>query len=293
VGDNHYNTRSGKEAIMATPLFSFFEQHNPVRALQWRWNRACWLAKRYRYAPRCQDDPQTLQAFRFIRAMNAYRTAASRNQARKDFPDHAAAHAIYRTDNRTRLAVECRVLARESTEEIAHELSLPVSVVAAYEDVFFDVRSRLAARDWIILRALGRPYVNIKGEPNVGAIARLFSFMGGPLIVREVLPRLLDGSLLSSLPLDLSTPSGALTLQLRMAVEALTMPTDGKTAIQLFRALIFLQPFMEPETNVLDWKGVPAATVSDLPADFFQKVAESTVPAVNAPAMLPQIREVA
>ena len=175
---------------------------------------------------------------------------------------------------------------------IAHELSLPVSVVAAYEDVFFDVRSRLAARDWIILRALGRPYVNIKGEPNVGAIARLFSFMGGPLIVREVLPRLLDGSVLSSLPLDLSTPSGALTLQLRMAVQALMMPTDGKTAIQLFRALIFLQPLME-ETNVLDWKGVPAATVSDLPADFFQKAAESTVPAVNAPAMVPQIREVA
>jgi hypothetical protein len=166
------------------------------------------------------------------------------------------------------------VLARQSVEEIASALSLPVSVISLFEDLYFDVRSRLSARDWVIMKAVGRRYVTASGDPDVKTIARLLAFLGGPLIVAEVLPRLLDGSALSSGPLDPDTTCGRRALQLRLIVQALTMPTDGKTAMGLFAVQAYLSSALEPEPNVLDWHGVPAAIVPDLPEGVFQKIAE-------------------
>jgi len=65
-------------------------------------------------------------------------------------PGHWYAHALYHSaDAETRSLVEARILARESDEQIAARLGTLPEAIAVYEKLFYDVRDRLACRDWV------------------------------------------------------------------------------------------------------------------------------------------------
>jgi hypothetical protein len=93
-------------------------------------------------------------------------------------------------------------LAGQNTPAIADRCGLPGEVVDNFHDLFFAVRPHLEARDWIMNRVIGRKaHIGLQ-ESDKADLLRLYGFLGGPLVVDDLLnyfacpptmPRTLDG----------------------------------------------------------------------------------------------------
>jgi hypothetical protein len=148
---------------------------DPRRDPAWRWARAD------RGPGIGGTDPTVRMARRYRRAWEACRTDADRQWLAARMPDLFAAHALYRDPaGRARAAVELRVLADQPAADVARAGGLPVTVVETFEAVFFDVRSRLAARDFI-----GGVVAGTGGDDT--AWRRWLAYVGGPAVVDDLL----------------------------------------------------------------------------------------------------------
>jgi hypothetical protein len=100
-----------------------------------------------------------------------------------------AAQAMWEApDRRHRWELEARLLARQSTNTIAASMRLSVDVVEAFAAVFFDVRPRIQASDWIFLQAIGGPAcTNFASAEQPGAIWKYVGYVGGPIALEAVL----------------------------------------------------------------------------------------------------------
>jgi hypothetical protein len=76
-----------------------------------------------------------------------------------------------------RSEAEARILAGQSDEEIAKRLSLSAESVFWFEAAFFQVRDRLASRDWVILKTIG-PGIWV-GSPDVWSVWKAVAYFGG------------------------------------------------------------------------------------------------------------------
>jgi hypothetical protein len=130
------------------------------------------------------------------------------------------------------LLVEARLLARQTSEDIARLTGVAVDIVDAYERFFFACRDRLGARDWILCQAI---YKNGDGlpEPKTAVVFKSFAYFGGPRIVDAVAPYLVGGQALFEPGLDLSTASGRREQMVRLAVASYLLPDDEKTRRRL------------------------------------------------------------
>jgi hypothetical protein len=70
------------------------------------------------------------------------------------------AQKIWKTDNSTRRLLDAYLLTNESFNDVAKACSLSESEVQAYHELFFDVRPKLAARDWIATQVIRRSLLN-------------------------------------------------------------------------------------------------------------------------------------
>jgi hypothetical protein len=68
-----------------------------------------------------------------------------------------AAADVFEANGEARWAVEAALLARLSDEQSGSKVGLASATVGMYEAVFFDVRARLDAADWITWHVFGGP----------------------------------------------------------------------------------------------------------------------------------------
>lgn len=177
----------GTEAIAGYP----FQRPNPLRPLPWRWQRALYLTAANRRLVPGRDDAPTVAAARFLAARRAGRDRAA---LERNWPGLQAARALVEAgDPRQRWEVEARLLSGTDDEAIAARCDLAPAAVRWYERLFFHVRDRLAAHDWIAARALGPGLWHGFSPYDLGGIWRAFGYHGGSLVLDVIIPLTWNG----------------------------------------------------------------------------------------------------
>jgi hypothetical protein len=103
---------------------------------------------------RSRDDRQVQRAYRFIKRLRKLDIKAE-ERLRNDYPDIYEAFKIYDDpQSGTRWVFEASVMADRPIPEMAQYLRADPVVLEMYEALFFDVRSALENRGWIIANVL-------------------------------------------------------------------------------------------------------------------------------------------
>jgi hypothetical protein len=135
------------------PHYPQYQQHNPSRPPAWRWQRANQLVESGRYYRSGRDDAETGRAIRHLRARRDTRWRRGLKVLASD-PSVTEAANLWKRAGLTRWLLEARLLTPLSLLEIGRLAGLAPETVQAYEALFFNVRDRLAARDYIYVSVL-------------------------------------------------------------------------------------------------------------------------------------------
>ena len=157
------------------PSYFRYFTSSPRREPHWRWEVSNNFL-RYSQDVRIVADPWLLTAW------NVRRTPSSPPGTRGFYA--RAARDIWLDNSQIRWELEARILLNQSRQEIADVMVLPAKVILAYERLFFDVRERLAAKDYIV------GYVLKRQEPltpqHVGRIWAFFAYFGGVFVLEDL-----------------------------------------------------------------------------------------------------------
>ncbi|TMJ00831.1 MAG: hypothetical protein E6G97_18020 [Alphaproteobacteria bacterium] len=82
-----------------------------------------------------------------------------------------------------RFVLEARVLANQPAEVIAGKMHTTPEVVFWYEKLFFDVRSNLHRRDWLVNRVLGPSFHRGVKAREFDLLLKLYALTGGPAVI--------------------------------------------------------------------------------------------------------------
>ena len=130
--------------------------------------------------------------------------------------------------------MQARLLARRTFDQIALVSGLTAGTIESYEGLFFNVRDRLDARDWIVARAIGTT-TSEDSTLDRGALLKSFAYFGGPDVLRSVAPYVLGEQDPFGPPLDLTTPQGRSEQVARLAVAIHLLPHDATSVTKLLR----------------------------------------------------------
>ena len=137
-----------------------------------------------------------------------------------------AAYEVWAADQMPRWLVEAQLLTPRTLDEIATECALAEPVVHAYAELFFDVRSRLQARDWVMSLAVRSHPMNDFAGPQPAGLWKFFAFTGGELVLDVVvavtLNRPLPEWLRSQFTTNPRVEEQRLRLKVKLAIAALT-----------------------------------------------------------------------
>ncbi|MFO0822526.1 MAG: hypothetical protein U0792_05300 [Gemmataceae bacterium] len=202
---------------------------NPLRPLDWRWQRAAHLVRSGRhYAPR-RDDPQIGAAMRYQRLWNRTSTENRPAVLARTFPELHRAQELHKQGGNLRAELQARILARQPLDDSAACLGLSVGVVEWFEALFFQVLDRLCYRDWVVLRVI-RWWTF---DPNKGrdseTLLRAYAYWGGVAALEATLPYLLGNQSQQAPVMDLNTPEGRLDRSIRLSILVDSLPLTGKT----------------------------------------------------------------
>lgn len=212
-------------------LYAEFQHRNPARPLDWRWDRASHLVEENRPLSARYDDPETLRAARYLKALNRCQTDRQRAAVAHRYPDIATAHQLHSDGGASRWITEARFLARQTVDEIAGCASVPVSAIVAYESLFFNVAGALDATGFILARTMRKVVRWEVWEEDVDVILKLLAYSGGPVVLDAVIPFVLTPDMdLTVLPDD----QRLLGERVRRFVTVLTMPINNNTVGKLF-----------------------------------------------------------
>ena len=170
-------------------------------------------------SPAARDDGQVREAVRFYRALQ--RRGDDRAQAKLSgkMPSLYQAWQLYQEPSWEAWVLEAHLLAGEETRVIAQKCGLHVDVVDVYHDVFFDVRDRLRAHDWVLCRVIGPRVSQRFRESDRDVLLKLYGFLGGPLVLDGLVEYLQDPDIALP-PLDGLDQAGLGDLHLRLAIRA-------------------------------------------------------------------------
>ena len=216
-----------------------FAQERSGRRPKWRFDLAEELYACGHAAPSKSVDPQFAELVRFHRALKQAATEVDYEKVRLRHPALVDASELYEENGLSRWTLEARVLAGQTTAEIAELLRLSVETVAMYEAAFFDVRDRLEAPYWIVGKALGPQYHEKLEAGRVDVVLKTFAYHCGPGILEVLLNEVVDShGRLKPLELqNLHTPEGRSTARAQFAVAAMTGPSEPKHFQELFGIL--------------------------------------------------------
>lgn len=196
-----------------------YEKNHFNRSPSWRFDRACRLVENgSRLDPR-RDDRLTLRAAMYVCVLcSSDRQEEINASLQRDYPELHAAHRLHDHGGDPRWELEARLLARQTSREIAEAIPLDASVIDAYEATFFNVRDRLDATDWVAGKVIGpgprRGFAN-----DLPGLWKAVAYAGGPLPL-EVVMACTSASPKHRFPADLLNRA-------RRLVEVLMLPADA------------------------------------------------------------------
>lgn len=176
-------------------------QHSPYRPVTWRYDRIMELVRKegkYKFPIKGVDDDMITNGFRFIsqweKITEQYDDPAIRQDFLADlFADNPYLYYAYDIflkggDDKTRAALEARILARQDYRRIADALCLfSPDVVMWYENLFFNVKDRINSVDYIsrqvITPIIGKGLTNVTQEIS----AKFFGYFAGETMLEYVL----------------------------------------------------------------------------------------------------------
>jgi hypothetical protein len=164
---------------------------NPARPPSWRWRRAVDLADRGLIGG---DDGWVNRGVEFLTRLRDCRDDTDHDRVARQFPDVAAAHALFTSGYRlTRGGLEGRLLAGLTDDEVAATCGLTAAAVGAYHALFFDLRGGLSAPNWVALHAIGSKVFDGLTEADADVILRRAGFLCGAGMVDLLLRYYRDG----------------------------------------------------------------------------------------------------
>jgi hypothetical protein len=176
-------------------------------------------------------------------------------------------------DPRLRSELEARVLAGQTPVAIAALCGLPPEVVEAYEALYFNVRDRLGAADYISAIVIG--LVPHEGLSTTDSLLKAFAFGHGPHVLNAVIAVLDAGELAGGGATSAKTADAKL---IGMAIAARTIPVTSKTALGLIRLQARLLEFERgAAADVVNNRPI-RATVEPWPAPAIGEGAGRAVP---------------
>lgn len=168
---------------------------NLKRAPSWRWLRAMEIDGGGFKATRALDGAD---GFRWIRRALRFKrrfdSAGNQNAAiyalvLADRPMFWA-HSIWADEKSpVRWAIEARVLAGESDEEIADKLGTKPDVIDVYVNTFFDVREKLRHMDYILTVVLSEAVTRGLQERHYDLLWKMLGYCGGPHVLDATISR--------------------------------------------------------------------------------------------------------
>ena len=138
-------------------MHSSFQPWNPWRPPDACYQRALEIIRGGKRITR-RDDPKIRAAVAFLKRLKCCRTEADLHKLRTEIPELFAAFRIYtEAPPLLRSTLEARLLAAETIPDIAPKIGMPAEAVEAFEQTFFDVRSRRGNVDFVGHHVIGRP----------------------------------------------------------------------------------------------------------------------------------------
>lgn len=227
---------------------------NPLRAPHWRWLRALQVDTGGRRPSRKIDgEAGFFWIRRATRLKRHFDKAAGRAEPlyallERD-PELFWAHNIWTKDKApTRWAIEARVLAGQSDEEIAFRAATTTEIVSAYVNVFFDVRGVLDRDDYILNVVLADAVSRGVQERHYDLLWKLLAYRGGPHVLDATINRFAK----TELPKDANAVAGFFqefainTMKYKAAIAALTVQANTHTQMQLIDSFV---KYVEIEKN--------------------------------------------
>lgn len=221
-------------------------RNNPMRSPHWKWLRAVSIDAGGPKASRAMDGSD---GFRWIRralrlkrhhAEAGSRPEALYNLARID-GDLFWAHALWSEEKQpTRWAIEARILAGESNEEIAKKIGCDVGVIDAYEAVFFNVSEKLQNTEYIVNVVMAESVTKGLTERQYDLLWKMFGYTGGVHVLDAMISRF-SAIERPKKPEEVSEffqNSAINSMRHKAAVAALTVPINSHTQLALLDAYV-------------------------------------------------------
>lgn len=221
-------------------------QHNPRRAPHWRWLRAVQIDAGGPKTTRTADGPAGFTWIRralrlkrhFERAQNDHNALCALIHRDSDL---FWAHSMWAEEKApTRWAVEARILAGQTDEEIAQTLGTTPGVINAYANTFFDVREKMAHNDYVVNVIMGDAVTRGLQERHYDLLWKLLGFQGGPHVLNAVINRFTP----TNKPTGPEGVSGFFqdfaigTMKYKAALAALTVQANTHTQLPLIDSFV-------------------------------------------------------
>jgi hypothetical protein len=150
------------------------------RTPAWRWARARWLYEHRRRKRNVVDDEWVERAVRYLATQRKAKSGhAPAPPPAYDLAIEVALDLYRDTIPQRRWHVEALLLTTEPLEEVARLTGVPVETVEAYHQLLFDVRPRLRAKDWVMLRVIGTTGPQGYVGQRLGPLWKLVAYTGG------------------------------------------------------------------------------------------------------------------
>jgi len=213
------------------PIASYLlHRHSPLCPPSWRWGWAQAFVDFGRPRPRNLDEA----ALSALRLSSALHGRIGPNDAHH-LATSLAALAVYQGPRQQRDMLDAWLLSGETDAPIGHRLGIEPAVVGDYEQIFYAVRDRRRAADWIILCAIGWP-IDPDGHRDIASVLKLLAYLGGPLVLDVVLLSMgMSTALGAGRPL--CVVDEALSARIRLLVDLLCNPPRGRMAIRLWNQI--------------------------------------------------------
>lgn len=168
---------------------------NPRRAPNWRWLRAVEIDSGGPKATRAKDGEAGFAWIRRAsRLKRRFEAAGGRADALYRLVQYDSAlfwaHNMWADDKAPmRWSIEARILAGETDEQIAKRIGTNADIVTAYAEVFFDVRSLLDNRDYVVNVIMADAVSRGLTERQYDLLWKMFAFHGGSHVLDAVMSK--------------------------------------------------------------------------------------------------------
>ncbi|REJ82673.1 MAG: hypothetical protein DWQ34_24210 [Planctomycetota bacterium] len=162
-----------------------YAEFNPLCPPDWRWRLAGQMTAED--VSHAEEDQAVVLAYRYLGAFKSCRSERDMKSLLRGYPALAQAHAVYRAGGSTKTALEARVVADEAPKDIAVRSQMSVAGVELFEEVFFDVRQHLNARDWVLCTTIGQIETAADDEQRRERFVKHLAYAGGPVVAELAL----------------------------------------------------------------------------------------------------------